>query len=104
MNKCLSFLGLCMRAGKAAAGETAAYNAIKKGKANLIIVSEDASDNTKKKFRNSAEYHKVNIIFFGEKMELGHCLGKKEISVLAVCDAGFAEKILTFFEANNENL
>ncbi len=104
MSKFMSFLGLCMRAQKAAAGETAAVNAIKSGKADLIIVSEDASDNTKKKFRNSAEYYKVNIIFFGKKDELGKAIGKNETSVLAVCDSGFAEKILTFSEIQGKSL
>ena len=98
MNRTLSILGLCMRAGKLSAGETAAENAVKSGKASLVIVSEDASDNTKKKFKNSADYYKVRIVYFGKKAEIGNAVGKAERSVVAVCDSGFANKILTHLE------
>ena len=49
-DKVISLLGLAERAGKIASGEFAAEKAVKTGKARLIIVAEDASDNTKKKF------------------------------------------------------
>ena len=48
-DKVISLLGLAERAGKIASGEFAAEKAVKTGKARLIIVAEDASDNTKKK-------------------------------------------------------
>ena len=46
MNKFLSLLGLCKRAGKLAAGEVAAEQAVRGKKAFLLILSEDASKNT----------------------------------------------------------
>ena len=48
----LSYLGLAKRAGKVASGEFQTEEAIRKGKAELVLVAGDASDNTKKKFRN----------------------------------------------------
>ena len=56
MNKILSLLGLCMRAGLLSSGEVSVEAAIKNGKAELIIVSEDASLNTKNRFSNSSEF------------------------------------------------
>ena len=52
-DKVISLLGLAERAGKIASGEFAAEKAVKIGKARLIIVAEDASDNTKKKFSDT---------------------------------------------------
>ena len=43
----LQFLGLCQRAGKLMSGETGTLSAIRDGRAELIIVAENASDNTK---------------------------------------------------------
>lgn len=48
--KVLNLLGLATRAGKTASGEFMTEKAIKSGKAYLVIVSEEASDNTKKMF------------------------------------------------------
>ena len=50
--KVLNLLGLATRAGKTASGEFMTEKAIKSGKAYLVIVSEEASDNTKKMFEN----------------------------------------------------
>ena len=46
--KVLNLLGLATRAGKTASGEFMTEKAIKSGKAYLVIVSEEASDNTKR--------------------------------------------------------
>ena len=46
--KVLNLLGLATRAGKTASGEFMNERAIKIGNAYLVIVSEEASDNTKK--------------------------------------------------------
>ena len=60
-DKVISLLGLAERAGKIASGEFAAEKAVKTGKARLIIVAEDASDNTKKKFSDMCKYYQVHV-------------------------------------------
>ncbi|GFI61091.1 putative ribosomal protein YlxQ [Clostridiales bacterium] len=92
--KLLQFLGLCQRAGKMVSGETSVSGAIKDGSAELVIVAQNASDNTKKKFSDSAAYYNRNIVFFGDKFELGKAIGKDERAVIAVIDNGFAKKIV----------
>ena len=67
--KVLNLLGLATRAGKTASGEFMTEKAIKSGKAYLVIVSEEASDNTKKMFENSCAYYKVPVYQFGMKEE-----------------------------------
>ena len=58
-----------------------------------MIVAEDASDNTKKKFQNMCEYYKVPIYFYEDKDTLGHAMGKQFRASLAVLDEGFAKGI-----------
>ena len=65
--KILNLLGLATKAGKIASGEFAAEKAVKSGKAHLVIVSEEASDNTRKMFQNMCTYYKVPIYFFFPK-------------------------------------
>ena len=50
-NKALSMIGLATKAGKVASGEFCTEKEVKSGRAYLVIVADDASDNTKKKFQ-----------------------------------------------------
>ena len=92
--KALNLIGLATKAGKTASGEFSTEKAIKTGKAHLVVVSEEASDNTKKMFMNMCTYYKVPICYFGKKDELGHAMGKEMRASLAVVDKSFAEAIV----------
>ena len=92
-DKVISLLGLAERAGKIASGEFAAEKAVKTGKARLIIVAEDASDNTKKKFSDMCKYYQVPFACYSQKELLGHGIGKECRASLAVLDGGFAKAI-----------
>ena len=93
MNKGLSLLGLAFRSGNLVSGEFAAREAVRKKTAALIIVANDASNNTKKMFENSCAYYKVPVYQFGMKEELGHAMGKEMRASLAVLDSGFAKAL-----------
>lgn len=82
-----------MKAGKIASGEFAAEKAVKTGKAYLVIVAGEASDNTKKKFRNMCEYYRVPYHEFGGKAELGAAIGKEFRASLAVTDENLASAL-----------
>ena len=96
-NKILGLLGLAEKAGKVRNGEFSTEKAVKSGKAGLVIVSEESSDNTKKMFRNMCTYYKVPYFEFGNKEELGHILGKQMRASLAVIDPNFSEALLKHF-------
>ena len=87
-------LGLAAKAGKVQSGEFATEKAVKSGRAFLVIVSEESSDNTKKMFRNMCTYYKVPYYEFGSKEELGHALGKEMRASLAIQDEGFSGAIM----------
>lgn len=100
MDKVLSYLGLAKKAGKLVAGEFLTEKAIYEKKAFLIIVATDASDNTKKKFSDRSAHHKVPLVFYKTKEELGAATGKAIRASMAVTDEGFKNAILKLLNQN----
>lgn len=92
-NKVVALIGLAMKAGKIASGEFSVEKAVKTGKAKLVIVADDASDNTKKNFTNMCLYYKTPCHFFGEKIQLGNAIGKEFRASLAVLEGNLAQAI-----------
>ena len=93
-NRALSLIGLASRARKVSSGEFSVEKAIKSYNAFLVIIAEDASDNTKKKFSNMCSYYETPIIFYSSKDELGHSIGKEYRASLAILDENFAAGIM----------
>ena len=96
-NRVLQMLGIAAKSGNVVSGEFSTEKAVKTGQAYLVIVSEEASDNTKKMFFNMTEFYEVPIYVFGTKEELGRCIGKEFRASLAILDenlAGAVEKKL----------
>lgn len=98
-NKALSMISLATKAGKTVSGEFCTEKEVKTGRAALVIVARDASENTKKKFRNMCDYYHVPIYFYEDKDTLGHAMGKEFRASLAVLDAGFAKGIMRHLDA-----
>lgn len=93
MKKVYAMLGMAMKAGKVVSGEFSTEKSVKSGQAQLVIVSGDASDNTKKMFSNMCEFYKVPRCFCGTKEELGCAIGKAMRASLAITDQSFAKAI-----------
>ena len=98
--KILNLIGLATKAGKTASGEFMTEKSVKSGKARLVIVSEEASENTRKMFDNMCTYYKVPIFFFAGKDELGHAMGKEMSASLAIVDDGFAKAVVKLMNTN----
>lgn len=94
----LGLLGLALRAGKLTAGQEPALKLIRRGKAKLILLAEDASDNTKKVFYDKGKYYGVPVLEKGSMDQLGKALGKGQRAVVAVSDEGFAKSMLKNIE------
>lgn len=92
-DRVLSMLGLAARSRNVVSGGFATEEAVKSGKAYLVIIAEDASDNTRKKYSNMCEFYEVPCEYYSIKEILGHAIGKEERSCLAVTDQGFADSI-----------
>lgn len=93
LKKVLSLLGIATKSNNIASGEFLTEKAVREHNAALVIVAEDASDNTKKHFGDMCNYYKVPIYFCGTKTELGHAMGKELRASLAVLDKGLADAI-----------
>lgn len=104
LNKTLSLIGLATKAGKTVSGEFCTEKEVKSGKAKLVIVAEDASENTKKKFRNMCDYYQVPVFFYEDKDTLGHAMGKEFRASLAVTDEGFAKGIKRQLETKDDTI
>lgn len=103
-DKVLSMIGLATKAGKTVSGEFITEREIKSGRAVLVVVAGDSSDNTKKKFRDMCEFYKVPIYFYGDKDTLGHAMGKEFRASLAILDEGFAKGIRKHLETSDETI
>ena len=103
-NKALSLVSLATKAGKTVSGEFSTEKAVKDFTANLVIVAVDASDNTKKKFRNMCDFYEQPIYFYGDKDTLGHAMGKEFRASLAVTDEGFAKGIRKHLDAESNTI
>ena len=62
-DKVLSMLGLAARSRNVVSGGFATEQAVKCGKASLVIIAEDASGNTRKKYSNMCDFYEVPCAF-----------------------------------------
>lgn len=86
-------LGLAQRAGEVASGETAVAISLTRGKARLLIVAEDASENTVRRLRSLARERSVPCVTYGTKESLGHAIGRAQRAALAIEDWRFAQTL-----------
>ncbi|WP_040228144.1 YlxQ family RNA-binding protein [Bhargavaea cecembensis] len=100
--KIFNLIGLAARARKITTGEELALSAIRNGSARLVILSEDASDNTAGKIRDKSAHYRIPMHAFGTRYELGHAIGKEARVVLAITDSGFAKKLSSLLREQEE--
>ena len=82
-------LGFAQKAGKLASGELAVEQAVRSGKAKLILVAADASDNTRKNYLDMAKFYKIACQETLSKDQFGKAIGKPPRAALAVTDSWF---------------
>lgn len=97
-SKALSLMGLAVRGRNLTSGEDQVLDAIRSGKAFLVVVAKDASDNTKKLFNDKCTYYEIPVRIWGTREQLGHAIGKEMRASIAVTEKGFAEKLVTLME------
>ena len=95
MNRVLSMIGIAAKSGNVVSGEFSTEKAVKTGSAFLVIVSEEASENTKKHFTDMTSFYEVTIYFYGDKESLGRAIGKEFRASLAIVDENLAKAVET---------
>ena len=93
--KWLKTLGLIYRAKMLITGEELVVKGIQKKNIHFVLLSEDASDNTKKKIINKCNFYEIPYAVIGSRELLGNAIGKAERVVIGIADKGFAKKIQT---------
>ncbi len=100
MDRALSMLGIAAKSGKVVSGEFSTEKAVKTGKAFLVIVAGDSSDNTKKHFSDMTDFYEVPIYFYSDKVSLGNAIGKEFRASLAVTDENLANAVIKKLQPN----
>ena len=87
----LSLLGLCKKGGMLVIGEEPVEAVARARDARVLLLAEDAADNTLRRVRHFAEAGDclwLRIPY--TKEELGRALGRTSCALLAITDVGFA--------------
>ena len=89
-------LGFAMRARKLVLGTDLVCRAMPCGNVKLVVISEGASDATKKKLSVKSEYYGIPYVEVKiDTEQLGKLLGKSSlVAAVAVLDSNFAEQII----------
>lgn len=80
-----------MRAGKCAAGDFASERALSSKKVRLIVLDDEAGENTRQRWDGQCAHFKVPLVVV---KGAANAAGKPGKRVLAVLDDGFARMIL----------
>lgn len=92
--KTLKFLGLMRRASALQAGENNAGEAVRGGKAKLLLLASDASENAKRRAESFVGGRSCLLLALPfTKAELGGALGQGDCSMAAVTELGFANAL-----------
>lgn len=84
-------LGIALVANKLAVGTRLALEAIRAGKAKLVLLANDASDATIKNITDKANFYNVEVNLNYDTNSLSKPIGKENIKVICILDKGFAE-------------
>ena len=95
----MGFLGICRKANKLLCGHDVVKESIVKSKAELVMLSADASERLEREIRHACTYNGKNIPVIRTSCtmeDFAAGIGKKS-AVFSVLDTGFATKILQKF-------
>ncbi len=87
-------LGIAKRSGHLASGQDMTLECIRAEQAYLCIVATDASDNTKKRFKDSCTYYDVPYFEYLDKEGLGHLIGREVCASMCITDKGLSDAVL----------
>ena len=104
ISRVVGMLGLAMKAGKVVIGTEQVITFLKKGKLELVLLSGNASDGTKKKITLKCEFYNTRT----EQIEIstdemGRILGKTYTpAVVGITDENFSRAIINLLYGEND--
>ncbi len=103
-NKLKSMFSLCKRSGNLLSGDVQVTNALSKKLAKLIIIIDDASENTEKTFTNKSAHYQIPCIKYGDRVEINYAIGTENKAVFAIIDENFANRIQELITLEQETI
>lgn len=101
MDKFLSMLGICRKAGRMCIGATDATDAIRRKKAILIYIASDLSLKTEKELKFTVGNGGIPIVRTRYDMAtLSQAIGIKT-GVITILDCGFADALTIKYQGEN---
>ena len=88
-----SYLGLARRSGNLVTGYDTCIQLMKKRKIKLLIVTEDAAEQTRSKFLKLTEKNGIRMYVFSTTVDLSAITGMENRSVYGITDHNFASAI-----------
>lgn len=92
-------LGLCRKAGRCVTGDETVEKTVRAGKALLVVLDEEASENTRDKYTFLCRGRGVELLLVKEP---GRAIGQPGKKLIAVTDTGFAKMIQEANKFENE--
>ena len=89
----MSLLGFSKKAGKLVSGTNAVLISILYGDAYIVIVTEDAGNSVKEKFKRLCFENEIKFYVFGTEKELEQATGEKNKVIYSVVEAGFSDRL-----------
>lgn len=101
MDDLLRTIGLCKKAGMLEVGEEPVGAACRARQCRLLLLAEDAADNTRRRADHFAEAGQCIMLTIPyEKDDLGSAVGRTSCAMLAVTDIGFASSLVKKLSAS----
>ncbi len=104
VNGVYSAIGMANRAGELVTGTDACMRYVRAGVVKLVILSEEASLNTRKKVINACRFKNITCIEYGKGGMLGKMTGKDHRIVIGVKDKNLSKLILSKMQHERELL
>ena len=103
MDKILSLLGFAKKAGKLVTGSNAVLRSILYGDAFVVIVTKDAGNSVKDKFKRLCLENGVKFYILGNELDFERATGEKNKVIYSVIEAGFSNKLVQLIESLEKN-
>lgn len=97
-NKFFTMLGFAQKSGNIIMGDDLVESALNKRAISLIIVSEDASDDTKKKYIKLCENLNTKIIIDFSREDLSSSVGKFNRTLIGIKNKKFSRELYSIYE------
>lgn len=97
-NKFFTMLGFAQKSGNTVMGDDLVESALKKRAVSLIIISSDASEDTKDKYIKLCESVNVKIIIDFSREDLSSAIGKFNRTLIGIKNKKFSRELYRIYE------